>query len=289
MSWLDYLLAKKEKHVINGRKVIIINNSNNSNTEFIKKCILEFCNRVLMMRLIPKAVFYIEDFKKPQVHIGEVAAAYIERKKIPHIHINANFSNKEKIFQALAHELSHYKIREIDRVHMEVNNRIIKSIKKLKIGSFRYYFRDFLFATMNEGYATFSGNTLIGKVKFNNDEFLKYYDLAKIEAEEFMDIWNKYVIFREAKDSRCRDLVKSIETLYKRSYKLGFHIHYTLIYSNTHVKIDDKIFNIIKNYEFIISSKGYKPVISINSGRGILDYNALVSSWYKLNQKIEQV
>ena len=285
MSWLNYIFSKKEKHVIRGTKIVIINNTDSPNKEFIRACILEFCNRVPMMRLIPKAVFYIEDFKKPHEHIGEIAAAYVERKNDLHVHINVEIKTKEKMFNLLAHEISHYKKREISIINIRVRQRISKSIKKLGIiNYYRLYLRDFIFAVLDEGYATFNGYTLIGKVKFNNDEFLRYYNLAKNEAEEFMSIWSKYVAFYQAKDPRYGDLVKSLETLYRRSYKVGFHIHCTLVYSNKHVKIDDKIFNIIKIYEATIISMGYKPIISVNSGKGILDYNSLIASWYNLHK-----
>ena len=79
-------------------------------------------------------------------------------------------------------------------------------------------------------------------------------------------------------------ILNEVTTLYKRAYKIGFHVNYTMISTGNPVLLETDIFKIIKIYESAIVSRGYKPIISVNSGKGILDYNSLIASWYNLHK-----
>ena len=300
MSWLNYIFSKKEKYDIKGRKVIIIIRSENTNVKLIREVILEFWDKVLIAKNIPNVVFYIEDFKKPMSHFGKIADAFIETyKKFPKIHINAiSLDSKKKLFHIIGHELTHYKTMEFVIIQRKVNARVSKAIKDIKVhDDSRYYFRTFLVATLSEGYAVFAENTLMNKIRFTDAEFLRFYNLAKTEAEEFMDIWNKYIEFDKLKDREGLTdemdemitlnkiaILNEVTTLYKRAYKIGFHVNYTMISTGNPVLLETDIFKIIKIYESAIVSRGYKPIISVNSGKGILDYNSLIASWYNLHK-----
>ncbi|MEK6955385.1 MAG: hypothetical protein AABW52_01880 [Nanoarchaeota archaeon] len=286
MSLLDFFARKEEYKNKNSAKVVVIIKSKDPNVELIKTGVFEFWDRVKIS--IPKSIIYIEDFSKPSPHAGKVADAYIEDyKKYPKIHLNAkSHDNKKRVFSSIMHEIDHFKNMEWRNIQRRVNPRINKAIKNLRrIDYSRYYFRDFLYATLSEGSARFAQNTLIRNIHFNDSEFLTIYGLAKNEAELFLNIWNRYIQFYRTNNLKeAGNEIKEITNLCKRSYTIGFHIYYTLACKGKYPVLKKDIFKIINLYEETIISMGYKPVISINSGKGILDYNALVSSWYGLEK-----
>lgn len=58
----------------------------------------------------------------------------------------------------------------------------------------------------------------------------------------------------------------------------------SILYVNTEMRVEDvmdmKFFKFIKTYEASMAKLNLQPLISLNSGKGIFDYNRAVQQWW---------
>ena len=105
-------------------------------------------------------------------------------------------------------------------------------------------------------------------------------ELAPVEKRlqgEFIPIRQEIKDIREQISSNPIMTIRSIrEDLIIKSYPVGHHMVYSILYADHDLKIEDlikiELFEFYRKYESCILSKNFKPVISITSGRGELDY-----------------
>lgn len=73
------------------------------------------------------------------------------------------------------------------------------------------------------------------------------------------------------------------------SYSLGFHLFYTLYYSDMY-SLDEILkmhpIEFVKNYEKVMQKMDKKPIFSYNSNEGIMDYQKCISEWGEMMQRI---
>jgi len=73
-------------------------------------------------------------------------------------------------------------------------------------------------------------------------------------------------------------------------YTLGLHVVYTIKYANPEISLEElfklPLFKFFKTYEKSCEKLGHQPLITINSGKGLFDYDRAVK---ELQQKFEEV
>jgi len=86
--------------------------------------------------------------------------------------------------------------------------------------------------------------------------------------------------------------LKGIMSVKSDTYEIGCHMVYTILYSNSKIDLE-KIFNLshfqfIREYERSCKSLGCQPVISLNSGNGVFDYNESIGKLLKVFEMLQK-
>ncbi len=178
------------------------------------------------------------------------------------------------------HELTHlwqeFETRVLSR-NQAVAKRLVQKIKAAQalspptveqeaIGALRVMLREFLRRVFAEGIAKYCEELQRGAI-FSEETFKELHTYAE---EEIKDI-------KEQISLNPITTIRSIrEDFIIKSYPVGHHMVYSILYADHDLKIDDiikmELFDFYRKYESCILSRGFKPVISITSDRGILDY-----------------
>ncbi len=301
------MITKQETHIIDGRRVIIIVNSNSKDLKrinLIKAEIMIISQTEDMPKRFPRLTYYLQD---------ELPATRLLANHRPAGLVNAdaekglfeiflsinNLTKSDEIRKVLHHELMH--------IYQEAKNQLISTnrkqsmkltaaIKKKLISSdlsevrqhhawIRTYLLEFFRALLIEGQARFSEYYFTDGTPFTPEYLQWTYNVAKKQAENLRLEWSAYS--KEAYQDqwkRAKILQPRIAAVYENSYVIGFHVIYSLFYFDDNIGLTSTgkmgIFKLIKKYEDLIIKAGYTPVISATSGLGIIDYKRLIAEWW---------
>lgn len=120
--------------------------------------------------------------------------------------------------------------------------------------------------------------------------FESSYKYAKTEANKLLGIWEKYR--KELIAGHEKEISVNLfwETLQKLDLEeIGRHMIFTILFANPEMNLESVVklrnFKFVKKYEQSVLSLDHKPVLSVASGRGILDYNRLSHQWWEVSKK----
>ncbi len=275
------------RYEVEGREVIIENTTTTS-IPHITASILGVCKEYEVAKLFPKLHFVIVPNNGKQA--GYVISDSHENSKI-HLMDNIEDDSKEFIYKVIVHEISHLWHFEDKKLFLRQNEAYRKlsiaiskkvkvetsSQKKINLASSRKYLKEFLLKIILEGFAEVCQRIVMQKLTFSEPNFEILYGIAEKEVLNINILWKKWI--EEAENSLTwLTLIQEIESYTKNL--IGIHILYSILFMNHNLSLEDlrhlTPFKMVQMYEVIIMQKGKKPVFSITSGNGILDYRRMV-------------
>ena len=214
--------------------------------------------------------------------------------------------NEPKLIEALRHEQQHI-IHEIkNKVFTNADFVTLNLLKSLKrddselvrgldnlSNSFSYrayfiYIRDLISSIMRkihtDGFATFFSDEhqycyLLDSWKNKHNEVRP---ITKSIQTGLMDILDTFYPDDSMSGLVKEELIKQIGSLLKQSYntyELGSYMVYTIVFlgkKSYQEVLQMSVYQFFDEYEKAIISYGENPLVSLNSGKGILDFNRLL-------------
>ncbi len=309
MELFDWLLSKKEKYNINGRKVVIVIKSKGVDIRILKEEILDVMKTYNFPEDFPNITFLIETFKQNN---RAPASAFVDpdklKRKKAFIHINTEILTsfkdmnltklKELISDTLKHEITHiwhdYKSGAIqrqakvgDRMYKNVYRTLYKedSIEEL-YNTIRFGLAEFINKLYTEGLAEYK--TLYTSSN-SNYEFQNNYRKAKSRAEYTIKELNNIITLITPKN--VSKIIEDVDYITSNGdlYTIGLHMTYVILYIDNETNLNQvanlTAFKFIKKYESCMKKVNLKPVVSLTSGEGIIDYKRLVNQIWIKSQK----
>ncbi|GEM_PF-5595752 len=292
---------KKEVHLIEGRRVIIVTKEgvDPAVANKIKVEILAISKTRNAAKLLPKVTYFIY----PNAEYSGYATVSFIRKNFE-ISLNAeNLTDSVFLRKTLNHELTHlwqeFCARMMTRFRKRSKKLLIKMFRKfkwnfrniktldnrLRQGSIRFTLFQFFQMLLYEGQTQFSETFFDEKLEFTPAYFAYTHKVAQDGAQDVRQKWESYL-----ENVQQGELIKeenSYEEFFESSmnaYWIGFHMVYTLCYfEDLDLEMQTKvgIFKFIKRYEKLIANHGLTPIVSATSGIGILDYKKMVNEWWQ--------
>jgi len=318
MGLFDFVRYKKERCNVDGREIIIIDKSKLNKEKFKKlhKIILEICSNYKIAKYLPKIEFHIKHPKhgnkieEVNVEDKDYIVGWVDPRDLIDerfiVYLNPEYLESKKIKTNIAHEIAHIwhdysskimsnKIEESDKLHdaiFKINKRFNEKTRSLRDH------REFLFfyfrSIHTEGLAKFCEAYAIGDVLMSEKNFNEIYKTTKQLPEMIFDLWNSYLRKlgdNNEKERKDRESLLSVIGEKISTYDIGQHIIYSLLYLDHNLTIEKiaklSFFKFIKKYEESMKSKNLKPLVSISSGEGILDYNRMLNQWWMVCKKLK--
>jgi len=221
----------------------------------------------------------------------------------------------------LIHECTH-KLHYDISIHSRINVKLIKllrksakkSVSKLSISrhsknimvDIRLSIYKFIRNIQLEGIAKFIEEESREKIPFTQKMFDYLYIKASIHSRlfekyflsalhslgpqdklSFINILENLIIGEESNQHKYRELRGF------HPYDVGLHMTYTIMYLNPNMKINFIMklspLEFIKKYESSIEKHGVRPVVSLTSKKGILDYSDMVSQLNEGAKKFSKI
>jgi len=258
------------------------------------KVIEDVCSNKGFSWLYPKVEFKFDKSEKiPYIINSEV----LQGKYV--VYLNPFMMNNENTKKTIIHELFHIyqystslAVKEFtekqDRFSAKVNQMFSKSdayktLYLYKIFFLRRTLRMLLCKICLEGQAKFFENSnsfnILKKLMFKPNKYGKStYFNARIDTIRIKRLWSsslkrsrKVVMKENTFDSVLVFLKKAFRLI----YNIGEHVTFMLVVEGGHTvqQVSKmRIFKQIKEYEELCVKKGIKPLVSVKSGRGALDY-----------------
>ena len=292
MGLLSFLSRRIEKHVVEGREIIILflAKLNKEERAAFRGTILLACASAPVARYFPKLAFHLEsESKYPFAKAWVKKEEFLQSQAI--VHINAS---KQLTVGTIVHELTHL-WQELTagamRKEMQANRNVLQAlIRRMKsigfgeseIAELRFFLSSLFQGMFTEGLATYCERLIEGKVQFSDEELAAGYAETKEYAEKILAVIPESY---KKGDLRKRILLHELlEAMTSRGmYSLGYHLVYTVLFIEHETTVEAlgkmRPFEFIKKYESCILSKGLQPLVSATSGSGILDYKRLVAEW----------
>jgi hypothetical protein len=307
------LLGKEEKHFIDGREIEILSRAWTGvfTRKRMRQIILEFCASEKIATFFPKLTFVLELSKKVGGGVLYVREdEMVEGKSIVHVVTNVigDTGSWKGMEGFIVHELTHLKQYQESKLLTEikkVRGKLHSSLKKLDgdypltLKEFRIEIKLFVYQFFSEGLATFAEKRYKG-LNFSAKNQGHFYKIAKESMQKLKKITLEYYeIFSKEYDdewSKEKAIKKSYDKLTRwwqfYSYYIGLHMVYTILFVDHKTTIEDilklKFFQFFRKYEACMKIHGRKPVFSISSRDGILDYNLLLAEWQVMMKKMEK-
>ena len=299
-------------------KIIFKNNLKSEQEDFLRKVIFDACSRYKIATFFPEIKFIITSSAKRGGAIEEESFAWVDLNEIVQekivVHINAvilfsehfPYDKRTALIKTILHELTHVWHEYVSKALTE-NSRIYKRLAKGLLNQLRSELdtldqeqqdllssvRKIIFLIFKlyheEGLATFCGNYGAGDISMNEENFQSSYANAKAAAAEFRVSWENFLYdfergkLESSREILKKDLEKAIIGGGLNPYKIGYHLVFAILYLDHNMTEEAiaklKNFTFIKKYEACMLSKGYKPVVSATSGKGLLDYKKALSQW----------
>ena len=206
-------------------------------------------------------------------------------------HIYQYTANIAAIRFSKAHEeISHssYFITEMGKLEVLTPNLIFRNLRIV----IRQLFEEF----WCEGLAylfQYAGNEKeLLKIAEKPEESLSdMYYMGTKEAKQFLDIWN--IIFKalgKQDSSTLSDMTDMIKDLRRRSASIGLSMAFTILYESKTPKemTDMSPFQFINAYEVSALKLKLKPLVTLTSGTGLIDYNRMLAQLTALYKQYEK-
>jgi len=279
----------EEKFTIDGREIILIYKTTVEERikEITKEALLDVCSNEDVGKKF-SVLYWIFIDKYP--HETSIDLDAMENGKAtvylsPYYLTNkiSRYQKKQAVLEMkllFIHELTHlwqeFETRVLSR-NQAIAKRLVKEIKAAQalapptveqeaIGALRVMLREFLRRVFAEGIARYCEELQRGTI-FSEDTFKELHIYATEEIED---------IKRQISSNPVTTMRSIRDDLIIKSYPVGQHMVYSILYVDHDLKVDDiikmEMFEFYRKYEGCILSKGFKPVITITSGRGELDY-----------------
>ncbi|PIN86739.1 hypothetical protein COV19_03315 [Candidatus Woesearchaeota archaeon CG10_big_fil_rev_8_21_14_0_10_44_13] len=207
-----------------------------------------------------------------------------------------------KLTNGLYHELTHllqYKIGRLKQMK-DANYRIRgKFLTTSSFASFISFFNsdydikdlrshlmNFMQAIMAEGLADYSEEMIRG-TDINEEFFRDHHRSAEISAQDIKSKWERVLEQhkKKSKSSFDNEVLKSYHSALLRAfedkrYAMGLHMVDSILQYDKKMSLEKLIrmgyLKFIKIYENSMGRMRLQPVVSVNSGRGILDYDRML-------------
>ncbi len=287
---------KKERFVIEGREVILINKTKLDFPSKLRNVILLFCRTEKIAWSLPRVFFSLESWDGALAKIDE---SQMEKEKLI-ININAEriygSESEQHWRRIIAHELTHlfhdylsgtirryYRTsKRLDRALSEVQKRMEVDLAHddLRVLYFRLFRKIF-----TEGIAKYYENLKMGITVISEDHFQDIYETEKEDlnyVKEKLALALNEILKLSSNRKSSGGLSNSFVELLKRHwYSTGYHMVYTILFVDHKTNFEQVLhfqpFEFIRKYEECMVIKGLQPVISVTSGKGILDYKTLLA------------
>lgn len=230
----------------------------------------------------------------------------------------------DAITRTFVHEATHVLHYEIS-TYLRIELAAIKKVKELTtrlaatsaelqrmrvveaISIIRQFLFTFIRMLQIEGVAMFVREVASGKIFYNDAMLESTYHKAEQQTDEFLKVYYQIEQLLKSYDEirvdeirlavekkRIAGFFQEFTALVLRegiTYTIGAHMAYTIIYIEKGTTFEDLLrissFEFIKRYEAAIEKKGMRPIISLTSKRGILDYSQLVSIFAKFVEQFK--
>lgn len=305
MGLRDLLRSKKEVLDVDGRDIIIVNDSRIDQTllHLIRRGILKTCAKLDVACRFPRLEFVIETRSQTGKLASDLALGWVDPEEINKgldvVHLNSD-ALKEKglggtiLFQTLTHEIVHLwhqkksnalldferSISRLDKSLDKKRNILLQPSHSMKIARPSLFF---LFHGLYvEGVATFHQKYCAGKIEMSEKRFERHKQKIEEESRKIKQLFNRYIVAVETDQfsdevfhAKFLCLVSNTAT-----YQIGLHAVYAMLFLDKDMTFEKilkmRTFGFIKRYESIMRKHGHDPVISLTSGKGILDYRRMV-------------
>ncbi len=209
--------------------------------------------------------------------------AKFQMKGIPVDSIN-NPEIVKMFLQTLNHELTHvlhFEEKQIQEMELTVQQRLTKVLAQVQvIGNrntvdIRLYLRIFLYLLHLEGLAKYGEQILNMKAEMSRKYVETVENIVKKEIEEYMIQLNECMNGKITSEEFMRlPMVQGIP------YDIGDVMVMTILLADHDMGIRKltKIttFEFVRKYENCCMVLGFKPIVSLTSGKGIFDYKRMV-------------
>ena len=298
-------MVKELRFVTDGRELIIQDNVG------VERSIITFIKNVWksnnLFHRLPHLSVILEYGKNPGIMEGRPSElrrtmGFIRPLDIikgeNKIHININYytpTTKEKLnslnktlIEEFIHILQFYN-KAIQRYSLEHPSKLRTSSLMEDVHTrtkdIRIYLSEFLENLYVEGIAQYSKAFLNGEISFNFYTRSEFYRKAKIELDILLKIYNKFIdnILENNFDGISDEEIKDF--IYFLPKNLGAYLTFVILDKNHNISIFDllklSIYDFIRLYENSVK----RPLISLNSRKGRIDYNELLNIWYKASNE----
>ncbi len=286
---------KTKKYRVNGKEIIIVDESKMDEDlkNLVRESIVNFCKTEKVVREIPKISFQLTD----RLPFGSNSDAWVDPANLtvylslPPLRVYDQKKESalitEHLNSTLQHELTHvwheFSSKSIGRFTRSAE-KLQEALKKTKSAQpftsfyrkffnnspLRTAFHDFFRYLVIEGLAQYNQVNRFEKRELK-EFFLRTYKASTEDAKSIIQEWNDT---KEGKRSRIFPLLKT------GGYTIGYHIISSLLYLNSELTIKkiakQEVFKVIQTYESLMIAKGYQPIVSITSGKGIIDYQRIL-------------
>ena len=284
------LFDKKERFSIRNKDYIIINKSycNKLILDKVNDIIYEVLNSENIVKKLPGITFILNN-KNQKSHGSIKTYAIMKGKVIIRLNIFDDIDLKSIKF-TLLHELAHawdyMNKSNILKSHFKFFDLSFWTIDR-KIMRFREVIHIYFSGLKSEGLAIYYEGYKDCQV-YDRDLFFDLYNMAYSDAKHNKKIFNE--ILHNIKGNN-KELYTEISY-----HTIGFHMFYSIIYLNLSHNMEFNALakmgyaEFIRKYELTMWKFGYAPIISLNSGRGIIVYTKLLNEWAAVakNEGIEK-
>lgn len=150
---------------------------------------------------------------------------------------------------------------------------------KVSLWAIRDTLRIFIVKIKSEGLGRFVEYEASGRIIYSSNEFDSLYKQALIQAEVFRGNYGEtlHKLDRGEYIGPIRNFFEANE------YQIGLHMTYTILYFDKDTKIISLLemspFRFIEKYETLIKRHGERPIVSLTSKEGIIDYRSILESF----------
>ncbi len=318
MGFLDFILGKKETFYVDSRE-IIIHLKTKEKIDFLdlKEKIIDFCKTNSFSKNFPKLTFLIED--KVRDHANAWVSDYEIIKGRNIMHFNGKFVlydqkmtgklfPEDTLLKAMEHEIIHlwhdFKSKQIQKqsgnlakLSAQINVAQIfkivypKSLLNKHQENFRLLLANFIINLYIEGLAEYISYLERESLNFSQRLFNDTYYIELRNIKYVLRVIDQAFNKKYKTDSTSStDLFKNISKVLKaKAYSIGSNMVYSILYIDHDMNIDKiailDIFKFIRKYESCMKKVNLKPLVSLTSGEGIIDYKILVNQIWIMNKE----
>jgi adenylyl- and sulfurtransferase ThiI len=145
----------------------------------------------------------------------------------------------------------------------------------------------------SEGLASLFEFWYAEQISFDESEYNQKYNEAYAYAKKIRKLFAIFVKAKNIFKFNSKEFEEEFsETTYNAACSVGFHICLTLITigkASLKSLLNISHYQFLKKYEECMNKIVVRPIISLNSGKGVIDYNKILKTWNKLDKKIVKI